>query len=79
MKEDDVMDKKRKIQLERRHRNLSLSFAAAILLITVASPKIRDVYADGEATTGQSTEKSTDDGTDVTTNLLKDEHGRKIW
>ena len=73
------MDKKRKIQLERRHRILSLSFAAAILLITAASSKIRDVYADGEATTGQSTEKSTDDGTDVTTNLLKDEHGRIVF
>ena len=75
------MKKERKIQFQRRHRVLSWLFAMAFFLLTTVSFQV--VYADEVTTTGSSeaaTEKSTaDDVKDVTTNILKDEHGRIVF
>ena len=76
--------RKKKLQLHKKHGFLAMLTASAFLLTTVAAFEYRDVFADGDTTTAstensteKSTEKSTDDGSkDVTTNLLKDEHGR---
>ena len=80
-------DKKKQIQLQKKHRILSWIFAVAILLLTAISIEVRDVYADGddtsastEKTTDAGTEKSTSDGsTPVDSKLLKDDHGRIVF
>ena len=75
------------LRLYQKHRILAMLLAAAVLLLSIYFIQDSFVYADGEKNTGSSTEGSTgsteasegEEASDITSNLLKDDHGRIVF
>ena len=87
IKKGGHMKKGRKIEFQRKHRILSCFIVLAFFLLMTGLPNLGVVYADeatttaaGTGTSEAGTEKTSDDESkEVTSNILKDEHGRIVF